>query len=67
MKKGIILVGFIIVVLINCGSPDESMQAISEAEKMEIIKYETNARILEAKKEEIENSTKELEEFLKEL
>jgi hypothetical protein len=67
MKKIIILGSFMVLILMNCGSPSEPMQAISEVDKIEIMKFETNTRILEAKREEIESSTKELQELLKEL
>lgn len=67
MKKTIILGGFIAALLITCGVPGEPVQTISKAEKIEIIKLEENIRILETKREEIENSTKELRELLKEL
>jgi hypothetical protein len=67
MKKIIILEGFIAALLISCGTPNEPVQAISKAEKIEIIKFESATKVLEAKREEIEISTKELQELLKEL
>jgi hypothetical protein len=51
----------------SCGNSNESSQLISEAEKMEIIKFETSTKIVEAKREEIEIYTKEVQELLKEL
>ena len=67
MKNIMILGAFMIFILVNCGSPSEPMQGISEAEKIEIIKFEMATKILETKIEEIEFSTKELQELLKEL
>lgn len=67
MKK-LIFPGILIVFfLTSCGNSEESSQLISEAEKIEILKFETATKILEAKKEEIEISTKEVEELLEEL
>jgi len=67
MKKSIVLGGFIMFFLTSCMDSNRPVQIVSGAEKMEIIKFETDTKILEAKKEEIEISTKELQELLKEL
>jgi hypothetical protein len=67
MKKSTILGGFILFFLMSCGSPSESSQLLSGTEKIEVLKFETATKIAEAKREEIENSTKELQELLKEL
>jgi len=53
--------------LISCGGSGESPELLSEAEKIEVLKFETATKIAEAKREELQNYTKELQELLKEL
>ncbi|CAA6826557.1 MAG: Unknown protein [uncultured Aureispira sp.] len=67
MKKIILLGAIVVFILINYVGSVEPVQAISEVEKMEILRFETATKIEEAKREEIELSTKELQELLKEL
>lgn len=67
MRKLILLGGFIVFFMMGCGNSNKSSKLISEAEKIEIIKAETATKIVEAKREEIEISTKEVQELLKEL
>lgn len=67
MKKSILLGGLMVFFLMSCGDSGESSQLISEAEKIEILKLETATKIVEAKIEEIEMSTKEVQELLEEL
>jgi hypothetical protein len=67
MKKIILLGAIVVFILINYVDSVEPVQAISEVEKMEILRFETATKIVEAKREEIEFSTKELQELLKEL
>lgn len=67
MKKSTLLGTLIVFSLMSCGGSVESSQLISKAEKIEILRLETVTKVVEAKKEEIEIYTKEVEELLKEL
>jgi len=67
MKKTILLGALIIFILIKCMDSEEQVQALSGVEKIQIIRFETATKTLEAKREEVDFSTKELQELLKEL
>lgn len=68
MKKLIIIGSFALSIsMISCGGSNESTETLSDEEKTEILELEAETKKLEKKKEDIDSSTKELEELLEEL
>jgi len=68
MKKSIILGSVALsFLMISCGDSVESGETISEEAKTEIIELETETEALEAKRADIDASTKELETLLEDL